>query len=372
MSDQSEDVYAGFGAAKYGDGGFKFIKLTKDSTIVVRIIPPMKSLQRTGKWAAYHGVHYGYHGVDPRDSSNTKSQPFKCVEQRDFRSQMTTVECPECLLVATKREERDRNERTLLAEGKSQADVISFLKPLDTWIRSHAPNRKWYINVLTADGTFGVLLLSNRTKKSLEQAVKDVRDQHVDPIAPHQGAWFSITRVGDGFSTPDSVKVVNESVSMNGQTFHSIKQAPLTAEQAADALSICPDLATVARAISFEQVTMLVASSGDPVEVDSIIGMTQNREASPAPVQRQAVPRPTPVPAPVYSAPVQVTAPAAPEADEEAAALAALEAIRAKKAATARQAVPAPTRTPSMPIPGDINSMSDEDFKALFKPTTTG
>lgn len=354
----------GFGTPSYGnDNGKTFWKnfrlKTPDAakgevktSFVCLIVPPMKSLAENGKWAMYHGQHFGYSGVDPRDPSKQKMRPFACIEKTDFRTKMVTVECPACDEIRTKEAEKERRAAEYKSQGLSEGDVRERLDPLTQWLKRHNCDRKWHINVLTQEGEYGVLQISHTLKKALDAKMDELRSKRkVDPIV--EGVWFEFTRMGK-FPVQDAVEVFM--IEGDDGSFR-MKKAPLTDEQGAKALEILPDLSKdTVKMISAQQIQLIVQSSGDPEEIDRIWQMgtkTEKRERTPAPQTQKPAP-----------------APAAKNPQDEIAALqarlAALQSQQAKPAdaPVAPVAQSAPTTTPA-PAGGDAE-MSDEEFYSRF------
>ena len=332
----------GFGVAKYGGGGgFKTWDLKTDKTggtliYTFRILPPMKSLAQEGKWALYHGTHFGYAGVDKKDSTKTKQRPFKCIEERDFRkNNMITKACPECQLVAGKKAELEAKEIQVKANIQNTEAIVKELLAEDReWLYSHNCQRQWHMNVMSPQFEFGVLRMAHEVKKLLEEKIKECKKNWgVDPTDLNSGCWFQFKRVGAKMAVQTTVELeMEQQKDATGRTTgQSLKLAPLTEEQAKQALENCPDLNDVVSVLSEQQITLLTTGSGDPEEIDNIWAMGQKSESVSAPVQAPtpkpapvAAPKPPPAvvvapvvaPAPV-PAPAPVAAPVAPPAAPE-------------------------------------------------------
>lgn len=381
--------YAGFGKPKYGGGNFsKNFKLqsSKDGSGVsatYRILPPMKSCAETGEWAVYVSTHFGYKGVNQKDPSKPQHRTFGCVEDRDFQTKMIRQDCPECDLIAQRKAEKEALEAKAKAEGHTDDEIKEIVKPLSDWLFEHSCDRKWKMNVKSADGQFGTLALSHKTKKKLEAEILRLQTEDgIDALDLEQGVRFVFTRTGKGITVDDTVTVEYESIKENGRVVRVVKLAPLTEAEAAQALKECEDLKKSVRVLTYDQIKMLTQCSGEPEDVDAILALGAKREASPQPrttssslppatppASRPAAAAPqtpvskpaeqTPPPAP-KSEPVAAAAPEASAApgldDEEAALMAQMAALRAKKAAAAAAAAtpasaPAPAVAESKPVP---------------------
>lgn len=323
----------GFGKAKYGKSAQtnayqKFIKLEADKELIVRILPPMKSLENTDKWSVYYTIHYGYKGVDRKDPSKTVARPFRCVEQKNTRTGMITQTCPECMEIQKTKALLDERTASLSKRtDMTDEEKETMLAPLKVFLKEHNIDKKWYLNVMLQDGTFGTMTISHRTKKLVEALLDRIdKQENIDPLEAEGGVWLSFRRTGRKLDAVDTVEPVYVKEEINGRRVNVLKSGAMSEEKGREALERCSDLATgVVRTISLDQVNMLVNSSGDPEEVDRIlsIGTGWSTERSATPV---VAPK-TPVAKAVAAAPTSY----ATSEDEEQALLAQLEAVRAAK-----------------------------------------
>jgi hypothetical protein len=294
---QAVSVRAQFGKPKYGaKTGHKTWRIAESKpnevvSNIFRILPPMKSGLEDGIWAAFFAQHFGYSGVDKVDASKQKARPFACPKKENFTTKMVTVGCAEC----DKREAQEAllaaRKAALEAEGHSEEEIDSILAPLKSWCKNHNQDRKWYINVVNQKNEFGVIAIPHKAYQKLKAVIKRLmeEDGRPDPIADYdKGVWFDFRRTGKGRNTEYDVLVVEETIDVGGgRKAKVVKDAPLTDAQLEQALKECPDLIVGAlmRVVSPEQVAMLVASSGDPEEVDAILGSAQRVEASASPTK---------------------------------------------------------------------------------------
>lgn len=360
----------GFGTPKFGsEGGWNRYKLkvpNKDETtsLVLRILPPYHNQADTGKWALYFSVHFGFEGRDQRDPTKTSARPFLCVEDRDMRTKMTRVSCPQCEAIELRKEALKRKEAELVAAGKTKEEVKILTKDLNEWLRKFNIDRKWYMGVMDEQGKFGVLTISHTLKKKLEARIAELQqEQGINALDLDTGVWFRFTRQGQGLQTEDDVHVVTETFRENGKTFTSVKMAPLTEAQANTALEILPSLETMVTRISRDQVVRLTDCSGDPEEVDAIMN-GNSPAASGAQNRRQ---HSAPPPASTPSIQKQAPTPAAGEdEDEEVVLMRKLEAARAAKAKAAAAAAAPPKVVTPPPADMDFDGMDDAAFLAAF------
>lgn len=292
-----------FGTPNYGNDTiyYKNFKLKSPDTqkgesvytlTDLRILPPLHSLEATGKWGVYHGQHFGYAG-NSKEPGKPKQRPFSCIEKTDFRTKMVLVSCSACDKISENRAELDAREAEYKAKGKTESEIKDLLGPLTQWLKKHNCDRKWHINVMDRAGNFGVLQISHTLKKALDVKMTKLREEEkIDPIAANEGVWFRFSRMGK-FPVTDSVEwVMNRSEDGS----YRIERCPLTAAHGEQAEKICPDLATgVVKFLSANQINQIVACSGDPDEIDRIWALgTRTTERSPAR---------TPAPAPVAAKP---------------------------------------------------------------------
>lgn len=278
----------GFGTPKYGNNSETFKKRNvwglkeSDTENVYRILPPMHSLADSGKWAIYRIVHWGFHGTNPNDSTKTVHRPFNCVEEVD-RFKNVITECAQCVDYASKKAECEAAEALMKSEGKTKDEIEETLGSLKAYVKAFAPDKKFYMNVMNAAGEFGFLKIGYKAKKLLDAKIAELREKKkIDPLALEQGVWFNFKRSGTGRETQDIVDVVMESFEVEGETVEKIKRAPLSEDQINKALTDCDDLINAGGfKITPEQVEMLVASSGDPEDVDTVFNLPQ-RNSKPA------------------------------------------------------------------------------------------
>jgi hypothetical protein len=379
-----------FGKAKYGGNRFRNHKL-KDGKNKYRIGPPYKSLAAEGRWFYYTRQHFGYYGTDAKDDSKTVARPFLCPLEIDRRTEMVKRPCKECDKIEQQKELLAERTAAEQAAGRSDDEIKKITGSLVAWLKSHNVDKKYNVIAKNEKGEWGTLPLPYKAKEAFDLRKKELLDQGIDPLDIENGVWFVFTRSGEGLKTVYTCDIEMEVEIVNGKRQMSYKMDTMTEADFKDIQDNCPDLSTLGRPLTQEQISMLVSGSGDPEEVDRIFQQSQKAETS-ASKKREATPAPAPVvKAPPKSLPPAVsgfhdidpepeTPAATPEAptsapevdDEEAALLAALEANRAKKAAAAAAAaaakVAAETKQPTPTLGGiDPKKLPDSDFAALFK-----
>lgn len=363
----------GFGKVNLSNtSGTKYLKELRPKegeTIAFRLIPPVKSGVESGKYAEWIALHRGFQGVNKTNPDKPANRSFVCIQDRDFRTKEIRVRCPMCDLIAQRQADLDELETQLKARGvKEKSDEWNERrKPLTQWLKDYYIDRKFYLNAMEKDSRELVLVALTGTtlKKLREEVLKPLSDSGIDPFDPDGGVWLKISRTGKFKDVVDRIEVIKERAQLpDGRIAELNIPAPMTQEEQAKALEECVDLPTHGFRISAEQITKLTTCSGDPEEVDRILGII--REGSPAPVattkwtppttlpqaQAPAVAAPAPVQqAPVQAPPPQVAPPAPQAAPVDSPEVAALKAqIAALQAAQTQQvAPPAVTTTVTEP-----------------------
>lgn len=268
----------GWGKPKFGSGDFKRTgKPAKGpGNNFIRILPPMFSLADEGTWAVYRTTHWGYAGVSAKDPNRPVVRPFLCIEDKDFRTGIVRQSCPECDLYNRKAEEDKQARAKLKTEGKTDDEMDTILESEKKWLQAHAPERKWYLNVKYKDGTFGDYKINHKThKKGIDNKIKELlAEQEIEALDPETGVWFNIKRSGNGWDTPDTIEIEMEAIEP-GKPAKGVRTllAPLSDEDWERANKECRDLSTVGgQVLRFEQIRDLTKCSGDPGEVDDIMG----------------------------------------------------------------------------------------------------
>lgn len=370
----------GFGKPKYGGGGFGNQRKPKEGDNIIRVLPPMHSFADAGKWTNYVGLHFGVEGVDPKDSTQTKQRPFRCIQDKQ-RNGIITQACPMCDKIAAVEAEMAELEQSLIRDSKPADEIETAQAPMAAWLKAHNVDRKHYLNVIYDDGEMGWFTLSHRTKsKHLDVKIDEVRETYgFDPLDIDGGCWFNIKRTGKKLDTVETCEVVMEDVTVGDRKLKDIKRAPLTEEQCTKALNECKDLASVGTLLTFDQIAAIANSSGDPEEIDAIFAQTETKSeaktSAPATKtvakQPEAVAAPaTPKTAPVAETKAPATTPAAKSVDPGVAQR--LAQIAAKKAAEAaaeaarvkaeQEAAAAAAAAPEVPA----EELSDEEFLKKF------
>ena len=331
----------GFNTPKTGSASnFKIPIRLKDGTTVVRFIPPVDKFDPSNEsWAEFHRQHFGYKTSDRKIPGKTKMFTFKCVLKQDWRTKAIQQFCPECAKIEEQKELFADRSAVMRSQGKSDQDIEDQLSPLKKWIEAHNVDGKWHSMILTADGKLEVLAYTNKTKKAIEKAVAKEKEEVARTkgeafaadwnwMDPDGGILLALVRSGKGIATEYDAEIVKENSQValaNGQmvSISQTKTSPLTVSHRALIEREAINLKDIGRTITVDQISRLVASSGDPQEIDAIVDAPQAREKSaprnrPTPVADVVEPEPEDIPESNWSstptAPPFVAAPVTPVA----------------------------------------------------------
>lgn len=277
--------------------GYKYFKLkTPDqkkgeerTEFVARLIPAMHSYRDSGEWKFFYGQHYGYHRNNPRNPEKPRAAPFGCIQKKN-KAKEIVVECPKCTQMDRQRAKYDARVAELMKQhGIDSKDAPEFkdikkndqkLKAIGEWLKKHNCDKKFWMNVMTPSGEFGVLQLSyDTTMNVLIPFLKKLREEEkLDAFDPAGGVYLKFTRTGQIPRVKDSVECDTELVDYQGKKARMNKAAPLDEAQIEKAIKICPDLAKdVVKFIPKETIQQLVDCNGDPDEVDRIWPVVEKR-----------------------------------------------------------------------------------------------
>lgn len=276
--------------------------------IVFRIMPPMKSLSGDGwGWRRKIGEHWG-HVIPSKNPAKNRQLVFACIEQRDFNTKTVTQHCPKCDQIATAKDTYEDLKVTYAEEGKDEDEIRELTAPQYAWLDANKVNRQWNMNVMLADGTFGVLKLSGKTYNEKLRPLIDglTKKEGIDPTDYQQGVWFEAYREGHKLKAVDIVDVIRETVDIPGHgKLSKIKMAPLSEVQLKEALKILPDLAvdTVFH-LTEKQIQLLVDGSNDPEENLAVLSLGKKSEVTKETAKPASTAKAAPKAAPKAAAPV--------------------------------------------------------------------
>lgn len=297
---------SGFGKASYGSGRKNYFKVKNDGKeVVVRILPPFGSLSEKGRWAAFYAVHFGY-----KDTKG-KLRPFQSCEEKNHKTKMIEVVDP-----AT---QRIQNLRAKQEEAKKSNNEV-LAAQIGELLRRYNLNKKWYLNAVDLQGNIGIISIPHKQKMVLEEEIKKLQQQGVDPLSFDNGRFFAFSKSGSGITTVHSVRVYQESVEVPGHGTFMKDRVSVIDKAGQDRLANeATDLGDLYPTPTPEEILRMV--QGNEADVEAVMSRYSNSSSAggseeedyedeapaPAPTQRAvATPAPslTPAAAPAVSAPI--------------------------------------------------------------------
>jgi hypothetical protein len=385
MANEELELPAGCGVPSGSLQKFETWKLKpEDDTLVLRILPSMKSLLKKDDFGLYWGLHFGWNGINAKDPTKKMYRPFLCIKEKNYG--MVTVECPACTYRNTYIEKAKAAEaaietqvQDLIARGKAhnapEAEInkqalklkeklISEAKPLKEWVNAHGLDGKFRIPCINKQGQFGIFLAPYGVVQKLRAKIAELRNENYPgtdkPILAtgRKGVWFKIKRTGKASTTSDDV-TVNRIALDNGaemKDFHVI-----TNEQLEEAQNRIPDLAEFrdSNRIRLDQMEALIeldkagGGSSDPTEVDRILEIGKKKEKQAVESEPDWMKGSAPSNAPAQETPATPTPPPPETASKN-----------PVSASNSAPEVKSQTPTPATSTGGD--QMSDEDFNSLW------
>ena len=282
-----------FGKSRYGTAATYKKRVTlKPGANIKRVLPAFGSLAASGHWFFWACQHFGWNGANKNDPDKTTPRPFLCPQKINWKTKMVEQDCAACNEIDVKKAELDSLEAELKAAKKSPKEIDVETGPLRVWLKDHNKDKKHYLNTMLENGDFELTAISNTCKKRLDDLFKKVSQKYgVDPTGIDEGVWIDFHRTlppsGNLRDADDVPEVIMEMIKEGGKISEQLKLAPLATESVARALTECVDLPKQFTYLSEDQVNAIVASSGDPEEIDAIFNLAQPnvQEKSPEPVK---------------------------------------------------------------------------------------
>ena len=330
------------GNANYEKGGFKrreFFKI-KDGEQVYRILPPLGSQAKSGRWSRYMRVEWGYADL------TGKKKPFQDVREVNRKTGMVEIESEAHL----KREALKKQQEAGKAAFKAGKITKDQLDQLNKIVMNFSLENKHYLNVVDKSGKIGILKIGHKLKLALDSEIAALRTKGVDPLSVDNGRFFVITRSGYGLDTTFGVKVYSELIThaelgeVEKPVIHKL-DAALIGRLATEAMDL-DDLSKLYPFITAEEVKRVVL--GTPADVSEVFAQfAKQAEAAPAVTED----------GPEEEGYSQIAAPAAAAPVET-----------AQLATAVGQNTPAPAATPApaekLQVQSNPTQISDDDFLA--------
>ena len=191
-----------FGAASEG-GGSKIKNFNlEDGDNVYRIGPAYGSLAASGKWFTFIKTHYGYRSQGDETNPNGYVRTFMCPQDKDRKTDMVRVPCPECDLIEEVASTVEAREAQMQADGKSEEQIKTVLGPHKQFLKEHNLSKRYIVLAKNQQNEWGVLWLPYKAKEALDNRRKTIRaDDNTDILAIEDGAWVNFHRSGQKLQT---------------------------------------------------------------------------------------------------------------------------------------------------------------------------
>lgn len=290
MSDTAASEFPEIGSINYSFRKFETWKFKPaDDSLILRVLPAMKSLIKRRDFGRYWKTHFGWSGLDERGKE--RRRPFLCIEEK--RDKRITCVCDACEL----RKSYQDKEKSLVAKiadfqaegvkrkvpGKKIAEVTKpfqdELEGIRKWIYNHGLDGKYRIPAMNKAGKLGLFLAPWNVAQKLRDRCRELQQQNIDPCGVVNGVWFEFTRNGKASPTSDDCQPVKVSTGPGEFKYdlHTLDKSTLILAQES-----IPDLEEMMERgrIRPDQVTALVNCSGDPEEVDRILEIDHTKQNS--------------------------------------------------------------------------------------------
>ena len=259
------------GNANYDKKSKTNIGKIKDGDHIFRILPPLGTFAKDGKWFTYKAVEWGY-----KDTKGN-NRPFQDVRKVNFKTKMVEVESAAHL----KREQIAKQYDQALAMFKSGQLTKDDMEKVKSVKQQFNLEKKYYVNAINQKGELILQKIGYKAMKALEVEIKKLRDQGIDPLSVDNGRFFNIFRSGDGFDTSFSVSVVSENINVpdvgivQKQIKHVLDESILKrlATEAKD-LSELDKMYPIVTAAQVERIV-----TGGPAGVDEVLGVREENGA---------------------------------------------------------------------------------------------
>ena len=234
-----------------------------------RVLPPIFSNAATGRWSQFAATHSVW-----VSTANGKRRPFHfhCIQEKD-KSGNITVECPFCTMAV---ENKQRYE-TLKAKmpNPTAEDKKKLQEYLQTQVWSFQANKKVYLNVISLDGSAGVLTIPYKCLISLKAKLLDIRAQWGQDPTGNPGMFLNFKKIqqykGDRDTTYSVEQYMEHAVDANGQPIARPKSHMLDDQATTNIEKNCKDLSELFKTISSEQIHQILASYSDVTALTQLL-----------------------------------------------------------------------------------------------------
>ncbi len=245
-----------------GESNFKkknHFKL-KDAPIVARILPQPKGLkfgspeynatEFNPRWSEYHSVHFGYKNMEG------KHRPFESPLVKNNKTKM--IEVPDAALDRLNDLKAKYEAARMNLDGAAAAALNTLIGQRGVY----NVDNNHHMNVILLDGSIGELKLRYKAKLALDNEIKRLRTEGVEPLSFDDGRFFVFTRSGLGKDTTFTVSVYTEKLEVKD---HGRVDKPVSHKVTPEILARLEtegfDLTTLFNKPSGEEVAQIVAES---------------------------------------------------------------------------------------------------------------
>lgn len=187
--------------------------------------------------------------------------------------------CPECDEIKAQHARLDAKVSEMAKAGRTAEEIEAATAYLRVWKKDHNLDKKWTALAKNLGGQWGLLQISHTTYKSLKGNEREpglidkLVAKGIDPLSPEKGVWFKFERTGTAFhEIKDHVEVLTEEVVVNGEALAKVKFDSLT-QADLNALETMPSLDDLGKALTYDQIRMLVESGGDEATVRLVMNL---------------------------------------------------------------------------------------------------
>lgn len=288
---------ASYGRNNFGHGWFR-VDDNKDN--VYRVLPPMKSLAATGRYAKYYRTHRGFRGSD------NKQKPFLCIEEIDYKTKIIKAHCPVCDWVRAIEAEVEKYKEKGATKEQLQEYRNKYVFPFQA-------EGKYYLNVVNQEGKIGILPIGSNMFKSLEALAIEQEKQGND-ITGMNGLFLNFKKQTKFKGDKNAIHTVSLYFQPDGTGGFRPVAHQITQEFAQRLGTEAADLGNLFKSLEVEQISQIISLDGEARAkyIDTLFGKEETQAPVTAPQQAASQQAVSAAPPAGLAQQVQAQAPAAP------------------------------------------------------------
>lgn len=239
-----------YGKQSRGFGGgtnWFYIEDNKDN--IFRVLPAMKSLAASGRYAKFYRTHRGFRGTDG------KQKPFICVEESDFKTKRIKVHCPICDRVA----ELEGMIQDYIQRGATKEQISEFRNKNIFPIQNEG---KYYLNVINQEGKIGVLNIGAKMFNALDALGKQY-DAKGSDITGMEGIFLNFKKSTKFKGDRDAVFQVEPFLNPQPDGSFRFVSHSITVEISNRLGPEAADLGVMFKVLSSEQMATIISLEGE-------------------------------------------------------------------------------------------------------------